>query len=475
MFAPLEFDSDVDYFEACRKLVYFVSPITRLTADVLNLIFLEVKRSEIFYRSCKAAPILSHVCRFWRDVAIESPLLWNTVYMHCVRTPQDHSWVVAHMRRSKKCMVDLHLFATRTVATHEVEYMFVRHGDRIRSLTVHGSNPLLTRLLWRQLHGNLPSLESYQFVANRGIDLHATRDVPIKKEERFPFPFPLILRDNDLSWAEWNATGLTMLVLKWIYSADRLPLDDLRTIISTCQPTLRHFEYVGISPYSVRGADITPITVPALETLTLAYADSFVPLAKLLHAPNLKSLSLRDLFNSPDFKRPFAKLSLQNSQPTDLSAVFELYDNIQLNEFSISGERYSQSHEALRSFLFSQSKLKSLSIYGCSGLYCDHVFDIGVDPKDMLPSLTHLHVVCDYDIAEKVLNFLRRRKERKLAPLDKLTVAKNSETFVILKRELFIEVAKAISVVSDPVWQLHVPFDEKTIIVDGNLLLLQMT
>ncbi|KAG6856965.1 hypothetical protein H0H87_011635 [Tephrocybe sp. NHM501043] len=451
-----------------RKHASTRTPIARLSDDLLYLIFLEVKNSEVVYRSRKAAPILSHVCRFFRKVVLDAPLLWNDVYMHCVRTPQNHCWVVAHMRRSKKCMVDLNLFATRALATHEIDFMLTKHGKRIRTLTVRASHSSLARVLWQQLHDTMSSLESFRFSASMDIVLHAMRDPP---KEPFPFQVPFVFRNLGLSWAEWNTIGLTTLALKWINPADRLPLEDLRIMLLTCSTTLRCFEYVGISPYSNPTSSIPPVTLPALETLTLAYADSFNPLMQLLHVPNLRSFSLRDLFFSPDFQRPFPWLS-RNANPTDIAKVFGLIYSLQLREFAISGVRYSPFPKAFSDFLLSQRRLESLSIYGCLDKYHRAVFDLTVDAKDMLPALSHLHIAfVENDIADQVLSFLGRRADSKLTILDKLTLAKNSESFIMSHLDHFTEAARMVSVVSDPVYQLHIPLDEKTIITEGKLFI----
>ncbi|KAG6905723.1 hypothetical protein DXG01_001136 [Tephrocybe rancida] len=389
--------------------------------------------------------------------------------MHCVRTPQNHSWTVAHMRRSKKCMVRLYLYASRALTSAEIQYMFVTYGDRIQMLRALCSNSLLTRTLWQQFHDHMPLLERYEFSTNRDIIMCAARDRSI---EPHPFPFPLIFKSTDLSWAEWSETGLTVLILKWINREDRLPLDDLGKALSTCSSTLRIFEFAGVSP-SAPAPDtvILPIRLPVLEQLSLAYANSFVPLAQLIDAPNLKCLSLCDLYQCPHEERPFPNLSLYNdlvsADPTDVVMILELYHRIPLLAFKISGERSSLLPTAFRDFLLLQTKLRYLSIYGCSEKYHKAVLDSTIPTKDMLPELNELQIVSKRHIADKVLGFLRRRMVSKLAPLRKLTIASRDEPYLLLERELFMGTAVTHSVVSDPVSQVYIPFDEKTILSRG--------
>ncbi|KAI5988476.1 hypothetical protein F5J12DRAFT_690771, partial [Pisolithus orientalis] len=59
------------------------APISRLPSDVLDIIFDERRRVLLRWTGFRSPlPIevqLSHVCRRWRQVALNTPSLWNTL------------------------------------------------------------------------------------------------------------------------------------------------------------------------------------------------------------------------------------------------------------------------------------------------------------------------------------------------------------------------------------------------------------
>ncbi|KAG6808842.1 hypothetical protein H0H92_002625, partial [Tricholoma furcatifolium] len=282
-----------------------------------------------------------------------------------------------------------------------------------------------------------------------------------------PFPFPVVPNCTYLHWSKWDAAGLTTLVLKWINLADRLPLSDLRQILLTCQDTLCTFEYAGVSPYSAPDDVVIQVTLPALERLTLAYLDSFSHLVQLMHVPNVKSLSLRDLFFSPDKEQPIRR-RLGNAQRTLIGQILSLVSYTKLQSFSIAGESSVPRYASFSEFLLSQPHLESLSIHGYGEWYYDGLLDAPVRPEGLLPRLSHLHIA-GRTITRYVLGFLHQRIEKKMPPLEKLTVGTSGELFLVTMRSSFMDVAKTVTVVSEPIPQHYTPLNEVTIIEDGTL------
>ncbi|KAI6008106.1 hypothetical protein F5J12DRAFT_826658 [Pisolithus orientalis] len=85
-------------------------PISRLPSDVLEIIFDESRRVLFrwtgFRRPLPIEVQLSHVCRRWRQVALNTPSLWNTL-----RIPILHreSAIRTYLHRCNQCPLSVHL------------------------------------------------------------------------------------------------------------------------------------------------------------------------------------------------------------------------------------------------------------------------------------------------------------------------------------------------------------------------------
>ncbi|KAF8063381.1 hypothetical protein FPV67DRAFT_1506312 [Lyophyllum atratum] len=443
-----------------RHTVYHLSAAARLTGDVLYLIFTQLKNDEVDSPS-KAIPTVSHVCRTWRNVALRSPLLWTSIRMRCIPRPQTHPWLVAHLHRSQNCMVDLHLFATRPLTPQEHEYICRLHAHRFRSFKVCASNWALTRLLWKQFFDSMPLLETYEYTAMHDLHFRVTRDSP---KEQHPFPFPIIFRNFGLYWAEWDATNVTSIVLNYVGPDDRMDMEDLSQVLTACRSTLRSLELVGAAPFwDSSNYAIVPVTLPALGTLKLGYADNIVPVVELINAPNLKSLTLRDLYDVPDFERPYPKLS-PGAQPTNIADIFRLLQYTDLTELAIFGEKYSKG-AGFREFILSMPNIKSLSLYATADEYYKVLFDPTLS-EDITPLLSRL-LITPMKFLEPFLYFIDSRGEAKLPLLAKLVVSESCEAFVHDHIEEFVARVPSISTIADPTPRVYTPVDERDIVDFG--------
>ncbi|KAL1754121.1 hypothetical protein FB107DRAFT_216313 [Schizophyllum commune] len=78
-----------------RALGYgpFTPPINRLPPELLSQIFVEALPSQLFQARCtrRSVPmILSHVCEYWREVAIDTAALWQWISLTECRTKHVH-------------------------------------------------------------------------------------------------------------------------------------------------------------------------------------------------------------------------------------------------------------------------------------------------------------------------------------------------------------------------------------------------
>src|SRR5260221_1139808 len=98
------------------------SPSSALPAELLSLIFIYAKPKKRFAHKIPFEVAVSHVCRFWRSVALGTPGLWNRIDIYSKRSK---AWVHPYLDRSLQRPLDVYIDIYRT--------------DRVLSKT---SNPL---------------------------------------------------------------------------------------------------------------------------------------------------------------------------------------------------------------------------------------------------------------------------------------------------------------------------------------------
>jgi hypothetical protein len=143
--------------------VISASPIQLLDFDVLSLIFEHVALSDPIQGPITA----SHVSRFWREIALESPGMWRniTIYLHTYTTiPQRHLWASAYFNRSKNLPVILNIHASRHFETWEKEALLLPQSHRFESLHFKASEGSVANMLWMEMGTNMPmpSLEVFE-------------------------------------------------------------------------------------------------------------------------------------------------------------------------------------------------------------------------------------------------------------------------------------------------------------------------
>ena len=97
---------------------------------------------------------LSHVCRFWRDIAVNTPSLWVTI-------DRFHDQIENFVSRSKSLPVYLNLEAEGENALAEIKFpvWLQRYSDRLRGIFAEGSSATIQNLL-QSVAMSLPKLVS---------------------------------------------------------------------------------------------------------------------------------------------------------------------------------------------------------------------------------------------------------------------------------------------------------------------------
>ena len=275
------------------------SPSQLFDFDVLSLIFEHVALSDI------QGPIISsHVSRFWREVALESPRIWSNVTIkleaNTMGIPQQHLWAFAYFNRSKNLPIILNIHASRHFETWEKEKLLLPQSHRFVSLHFKASEGSVANMLWMQMGTNmpLPNLEVFDTEISGSSRITLNRNPEIATDDSENIIPPVC--DSLVFWDHWKPTGLTALTLETACLWNKPDFDDICDILATRCHTLQRFHYLGlISSIDDTGVNRNHLEFPELRTLTVFCNDDMVPLLRLMIIPTLESLILRDFVQYP--------------------------------------------------------------------------------------------------------------------------------------------------------------------------------
>ncbi|KII86788.1 hypothetical protein PLICRDRAFT_93441 [Plicaturopsis crispa FD-325 SS-3] len=208
--------------------------INRLPTEILSEIFLW-SRIGTFYPIFTPPPKLSrwiritHVCRHWRDVALDCPRLWNTI------VPNNPNWTREWLIRSKEAPLSISFAPTGPdeTAQHAME-LVLAHMTRIATLHIYTDLERMGRLLDATTPG--PILERLTL---------RVRGYPETDEDIQGYTLPELfctsaiptLKKLDLACASfrWDSpivTHLTVLALKVIPPASRPSLREMLDMLA---------------------------------------------------------------------------------------------------------------------------------------------------------------------------------------------------------------------------------------------------
>ncbi|KIY53370.1 hypothetical protein FISHEDRAFT_33448, partial [Fistulina hepatica ATCC 64428] len=218
------------------------APTARLPNEILSKIFHHVRRANGPNKLGWIREV-SHVCSYWRQVAINMPVLWNTPNLHCAR------WAVEMLKRSKKS--PLYIIAEMTYMTPkmvETVQLALQSLDRTRELSITASTGGLQRL-FRHTLSYAPVLESltihnsrYPYVVDSGFnipDSFLRGDAPRLRR--------LEIVQCQLRWDSPFLTGLTHLKIVDLMEHRRPTIDQLVNVLDK-MPCLELLHLVDALP-----------------------------------------------------------------------------------------------------------------------------------------------------------------------------------------------------------------------------------
>ncbi|KIP10016.1 hypothetical protein PHLGIDRAFT_281263 [Phlebiopsis gigantea 11061_1 CR5-6] len=141
-------------------------PVSQLPVEVLSLVFLcLLSHPEGLFATASTDPLrkITHVCRYWRAVAVGCSMLWT-----CVEVTGVHpDWTAEILRRSKKSTISFKA-SLFNPSRHAIEacQLVLAQADRIGEIHVRGDHKAISKIL-KPLKGGAPRLTSL-IVENSG-------------------------------------------------------------------------------------------------------------------------------------------------------------------------------------------------------------------------------------------------------------------------------------------------------------------
>jgi len=289
-------------------------PFHRLPYELLAAVFEEGVRSSLPRFSEHSIPfpiIVSHVCRLWRDTALDCATLWTDVFIDDNRMADTYQIFRLYLARSKSILIDVrchwHTFTCDDPPFKATITDILSHIGRVRHLSmVQQSETVFLPVMDILRDVAAPRLESlliflpYQ---NHPDEDHPqadslplfTRGAPLLRSIIFT-EVPYIVQPQ--------FTRLTSFSLRIQTHHNKITLREFLDFLSNISQTLINLRVWGVClQISLTEPNLSPVELPQLQHLCLHKADIF----SHLHTPRLQSLFLHGRRYLPDTMENFTK------------------------------------------------------------------------------------------------------------------------------------------------------------------------
>ncbi|KAF8878293.1 hypothetical protein BD779DRAFT_1214906 [Infundibulicybe gibba] len=286
------------------------SPIMNLNADVLREIFLFClfrgpARIPLVNRMVQLEPrlVLSHVCSFWRAIALYTPELWSHIDVGRLRRSRHYECLKTWLHRSAQFPLSIHgSISDDLEGVDEFGNIVLSNIHRCRRLTMNVTPILLPTLLCLP-PGSLRALVS--------VNLHFSVHEFCRELQRLAVDTPITafqmapqLRCVTLgsAYRYEGAVDLRCLRLPW-RQLTILKFEDIElaadsciavlhacTALELCKMTIASIDDLTIKETHARTA--RTVVLPALRILYLSGDVLHEPFLTSFHLPNLRSLEL---------------------------------------------------------------------------------------------------------------------------------------------------------------------------------------
>jgi F-box-like len=292
-------------------------PFHRLPVELLVAIFQEFERSSRRYTRGRvpSSAILSHVCRLWRDVALDTATLWTDIRIYDPCMAHISHYSEACFERSKSSLIDVHYHLH--VASHAIVTAMsslLPHIARVRRLTIIAADDmsLLTALENLNQAAVAPCLESLRISLLDPPVRFASHNPGILGREPLPFfaggaPLLRSVQLNGIPILSQNQfMGITSFTLRMHARSRRVYLPHFLHFLTNVSQTLIRLRIWEVEFYPEPLANdntFQPVELPLLESLDI----SQVRILPYLRIPRLRKLYLKDV--DDETLETFMKLS----------------------------------------------------------------------------------------------------------------------------------------------------------------------
>ncbi|KAF9483455.1 hypothetical protein BDN70DRAFT_799710 [Pholiota conissans] len=311
------------------------SPVLRLPSELLSSIF-SIGVLEMGDEDPVMVPTLMLVCRYWAEVALNTPMLWAKISV----SPHD-SLEKARRRilRSKSCALDVTVnFGPRIDYMQGINEQIMHAMDlfkpslwRTKSFSLTVPNRHHAHLALHQLQEEAPMLESLSITVHHSMqDDHYSKPLTPLFNGRAPRLRSCSFTSFNFGWDLAMMKGLRVLKLGGYFNSLTPSAATLLDILRQCpeleELALRNMSDVDSNPCAMAVVDdldapisnkihlprlkkmsfyysgvahtreiMSHISFPNLETLELAYLENATPLLHLLYVQALTRLPLKSL------------------------------------------------------------------------------------------------------------------------------------------------------------------------------------
>ena len=261
----------VQYLKSYRNSL---TPVSRLPHILLTDIFILIHQSEpsdnVFSHRSPPCLQISHVCRAWRDSALQCPLLWTNILF---RPPE---WTPIMLERSRTAPLRVGIHVEDHNLTDDGFVSSVRlalshiHHIRYLCIALSGRFHDLGDLLSPFLTGSPDILKELMLFGDWSFPNYTYPSM-----ENAPCLRHLLLDSCHINWQRVSSVGnLTSLVLQYIPIASRPSVEDILSLLQTMikLEKLSLIHAISELPHSIRTLppnDIPPIRLQHMLDLCL--------------------------------------------------------------------------------------------------------------------------------------------------------------------------------------------------------------
>ncbi|KAG8914005.1 hypothetical protein FRC01_004267, partial [Tulasnella sp. 417] len=258
---------------------------------------------------CKFISTVTQTCKWWRQVALETPRMWSTLILNDTTPPRKlETWLTRSRAAPLSIIFKVAAMPPTPIATSLLP-LLLRHLNRWAQLYFSSDGPRELESLIKAVEGKDAPLLEQLTLGHLGDDDEFTWESSPARLFNGPGSAPRLVDLNfcgvRMDWDHRPFRNLQSLALVGLQSADELKIDQFKSILLESQQLARLSLVGGV----LRPGDLTtafqrtsqtpqPISLPSLDAVLISHysdPDILTFTFGLIHAPNLRDLRLTNL------------------------------------------------------------------------------------------------------------------------------------------------------------------------------------